>query len=137
MWRRRLLAALAASAAVVASAPASTAGTEPGVTLTRTHDPETQAPGILVTYRWLARFDAKYTARVRLLQDGRLVGQIRFMPGWQKAPAFFRTSSSPSRHAFRATGVLLRRDGSVVEGSLERSLRMHWRRTVQPGQIVR
>lgn len=110
--------------------------TTPGVTLIRTRDPETHRPGILVTYRWEQRFDRRYDARIRLLQDGRLVGQLKFLRGWSHAPGFFRTQPTARLHGFRAVGVLLRRDGTVVTGSRERSARKDWRLRVEPGQIV-
>jgi hypothetical protein len=106
------------------------------VVIEREHDPETQAPGIQITYRWDPEFGRRYDARVRLLQDGRLVGRITFLRGWSDAPAFFRTKSAPARHSFRAVGVLLRRSGAVVAGSTERSRGVRWRRTVEPGQIT-
>ena len=137
---RRWLVAVAVALAVLTqpSTTAVRAGTAaPGVSMVRAHDPETLAPGIQITYRWESRFDARYSAAVRLYEDGHLVGRIPFMRGWQKAPAFFRTSATSSRHTFRAVGVLLRRDGTVVVGSRERSVRKHWTVTVQPGQVVR
>lgn len=107
------------------------------VTLVRSHDPETGAAGIEIVYRWDDRFGQRYAARVRLFQGRVLVGQIPFMPGWDRARAFFRTSASPTRHAFRAVGKLLRRDGTVVAGSTERSDVKYWQRTVRQGQVVR
>jgi hypothetical protein len=131
---------VALATAVLAPAPVMASSGHAGtgqITLVRSHDPETQAAGIHIVYRWDVRFGRKYTASVRLFQDGILLGRIPFMPGWSKAPAFFRTSSAPSLHTFRAVGVLLHKDGTAVAGSRERSDRKHWRRTVQPGQIVR
>jgi hypothetical protein len=106
------------------------------ITLLRARDPQTRAPGILVTYAWDGRFDSRYDARVRLYQDRRLVGRIAFLRGWSKARAFFRTSSAPRRHTFRAVGLLRRPDGSVVAGSVERSDRVRWRVVVRPGQVT-
>lgn len=117
--------------------PVSNAYADAGrVTILRTHDPETHAPGILVTYSWDSRFARKFSARVRLLQDGRLVGRITFLPGWQSAPAFFRTTATPRLHTFQAVGALLHKDGSKVLGSTQRSPRKQWRAKVQPGQIT-
>lgn len=139
---RRLatLAAVLAMAVTLVAVPSPTvAETSPdggSITLFRSHDPETNAAGIQIVYRWDTRFGRRFAARVRLFEGQRLVGQIPFSRGWDRAPAFFRTSPSSRRHAFRAVGQLLRRDGTVVAAATERSDVKYWRRTVQPGQVV-
>jgi hypothetical protein len=127
-----LLALLPAPAVVAGTAATGTGG----VTLERSRDPGTHAPGIQIVYTWDHRFGAKYDALVRLYQGHRLVGRITFLAGWTDAPAFFRTASSPHRHAFRAVGKLLHSDGSVVRGSGERAGPKRWAVIVEPGQVT-
>lgn len=124
----------APTGAVVTAVTAAAGGG--GVTLERSRDPGTHAPGIQVTYYWASRFGTKYDARVRLYQGDRLVGRILFLAGGTDAPAFFRTAPTPRRHTFRAVGTLLHRDGTVVDGSRERSDRVRWPVRVEPGQVT-